>query len=154
MRLYRILLILALCIIGLNVTQAQHIRKSEQKSIVGIEVHFRLDKHNLDKSYMGNDASLKNFAHKIDSIGLERIDSVVIVSQSSPEGVYKHNLWLSDRRAKTMRRHIESNHPQLKSKLYVHPDGESWQQLREYVVKDTKLKDATKAKVLAVIDGA
>lgn len=132
--------------------QAQLFRKSEQKSIVGIEVHFRLDKHYLDLKYMGNDVSLRNFAHKIDSIGLQRIDSVVIVSQSSPEGVYEHNLWLSDNRAKTMRKYIESNHPELKEKLFVHPDGESWEQLRELVVKDTKLKDATKEKVLAVID--
>lgn len=132
--------------------QAQLFRKSEQKSIVGIEVHFRLDKHYLDLKYMGNDVSLRNFAHKIDSIGLQRIDSVVIVSQSSPEGVYEHNLWLSENRAKTMRKYIESNHPELKEKLFVHPDGESWGQLRELVVKDTKLKDATKEKVLAVID--
>ena len=132
--------------------QAQLFRKSEQKSIVGIEVHFRLDKHYLDLKYMGNEESLRNFAHKIDSIGLQRIDSVVIVSQSSPEGVYEHNLWLSENRAKTMRKYIESNHPELKEKLFVHPDGESWLQLREYVKNDTKLKDATKAKVLEVID--
>lgn len=132
--------------------QAQLFRKSEQKSVEGIEIHFRLDKHYLDLKYMGNEESLREFAHKIDSIGLARIDSVVIVSQSSPEGVYEHNLWLSDNRAKTMRKYIESRHPELKEKLFVHPDGESWLQLREYVKNDTKLKDATKAKVLEVID--
>jgi hypothetical protein len=51
-----------------------------------------------------------------------------------------------------MRRHIEEVHPLLKGKLFVHPDGESWAQLREYVVNDTRLKDSTKKKVLAVID--
>ncbi len=152
MKLYKMLFTLMLCIICWGTVHAQLVRKSEQKSLVGVEVHFRLDKYEFDESYMGNDASLKRFAHKIDSIGLERIDSVVIVSQSSPEGVYEHNMWLSKNRAKTMRRHIEATHPELKSKLYVHPDGESWQQLRQYVVKDTKLKDATKAKILSIID--
>ena len=41
---------------------AQVITKSAQKSIVGIEVHFRLDKYYLDLNYMGNDASLLDFA--------------------------------------------------------------------------------------------
>ena len=134
---------------GIN---AQTFTKSEQKSIVGIEVHFRHDKHNLDIGYMGNEKSLEQFAYVLDTIGFARLDSVVIISQSSPEGVYEHNLRLSKNRAATMRRYIEEHHPDIKGKLFVHPDGESWQQLRNYVVKDTKLKDATKAKVLAVID--
>lgn len=128
------------------------VKRSEQKSLVGIQVHFRLDKHYLDLKYMGNDVSLKNFAHIIDSLGLERIDSVVIVSQSSPEGVYEHNLWLSDNRAKTMRKYITEKHPELSEKLFVHPDGESWEQLREYVKNDTLMKNSTIEKVLAVID--
>lgn len=135
---------------GLN-AQTRIVR-GPQKSLVGIEVHFRLDKHNLDLNYMGNDEALRLFANTIDSIGLSRIDSVVIVSQSSPEGVYEHNIKLSERRARTMRRYIEGNHPLLKDKLFVHPDGESWQQLRDYVESDTKLKDATKAKILSIID--
>lgn len=117
-----------------------------------IEVHFRLDKHYLDLSYMGNEASLKKFAHKIDSIGIEKIDSVVIVSQSSPEGVYEHNLWLSDNRANTMRKYLLENHPELRDLLYVHPDGESWGRLREYVKKDTKMKQSTIDKVISIID--
>ena len=151
MRLRLLILTYFVFILFCGIT-AQTFTKSEQKSIVGIEVHFRLDKYNLDKGYMGNKGSLSRFAHILDSIGIERIDSVVIVSQSSPEGAYRHNLRLSKNRAATMRSYIEEHHPDIKDKLFVHPDGESWQQLRNYVVKDTKLKDATKAKVLSVID--
>ena len=148
----RLITVILLTFVTLTSSFAQVFTKSAQKSIVGIEVHFRLDKYNLDLDYMGNTASLQNFANKIDSIGLERIDSVVIVSQSSPEGVYEHNVKLSKNRAKTMRTYIENKHPELKQKLFVHPDGESWKQLRDYVVKDTKLKDTTKEKILAIID--
>ena len=126
--------------------------KSEQLTYTGIEVHFRLDKHKLDLGYMGNQASFQHFAATIDSIGIERIDSVVIVSQSSPEGPYKHNLWLSEKRAQSMQRYLLQEHPYLEEKLSVHPDGESWAQLRNYVQADTKLKDSTKEKVLKVID--
>lgn len=126
--------------------------KSEQLTYTGVEVHFRLDKHKLDLGYMGNKASFQHFAATIDSIGIERIDSVVIVSQSSPEGPYKHNLWLSEKRAQSMQRYLLQEHPYLEEKLSVHPDGESWAQLRNYVLADTKLKDSTKEKVLKVID--
>lgn len=125
---------------------------SRPNAIEGIEVHFRFDQAKYDPDYMGNSQSLEKFAHFIDSIGLNNIDSVVIVSQSSPEGVYEHNIKLSRRRATTMRQLIESRHPELSDYLHVHPDGESWQQLRNYVVKDSKMKQSTIDKVLSVID--
>lgn len=161
---YCILLIyLLLCIC---ITHAQegyvnttHLKSDTSENIIrinkkfdNIEVHFRFDKYNLDLSYMGNDASLQDFAHKIDSIGISRIDSIVIVSQSSPEGVYEHNLMLSRNRANTMRKYILGKHPELKDILFVHPDGESWGRLREYVLKDTMMKESTIEKVVSVID--
>ena len=117
-----------------------------------IEIHFKFDKYKLELGYMGNAASLKDFSHKIDSIGLAYIDSVVIISQSSPEGVYEHNLRLSENRARTMRKYLLEHHPELSDRLYVHPDGESWSRLREYVKKDTLMKNSTIEKVLAIID--
>lgn len=122
------------------------------KQITDIEVHFRLDIYDLDLGYMGNETSLRNFAHKIDSIGIANIDSIVIVSQSSPEGVYEHNLMLSRNRAKTMRKYLLDTHPELSGLLYVHPDGESWARLREYVRKDTLMKNSTIERVLSTID--
>ena len=50
-------------------------------------------------------------------IGISKIDSIVIVSQSSPEGVYEHNLMLSRNRANTMRKYILGKHPELKDIL-------------------------------------
>ena len=122
------------------------------KSLMGIEVHFRFDKSQLDLSYMGNAEALDRFARVLDSIGITHIDSVVIVSQSSPEGVYQHNVKLSQRRAATMRRAIEERHPELAHRLHVHPDGESWEQLRQYVMSDTRIKESTRRQVLRVID--
>lgn len=101
-----------------------------------IEVHFKFDKYNLDLDYMGNRGSLERFSHKVDSIGYSKIDSIVIISQSSPEGIYEHNLMLSRNRANTMRRHILDRHPNLSHLLYVHPDGESWERLREIPITE------------------
>lgn len=117
-----------------------------------IEVHFKFDKHNLELDYMGNEASLQKFADKIDSIGISKIDSIVIVSQSSPEGVHAYNLRLSRNRANTMRQYISDRHPELSGRLFVYPAGESWGQLREYVRKDTLMKQSTIDKVVSIID--
>ena len=117
-----------------------------------IEVHFKFDKHNLELDYMGNEASLQKFAEKLESIGLSKIDSIVIVSQSSPEGVHAYNLRLSRNRANTMRQYILDRHPELSGRLFVYPAGESWGQLREYVRKDTLMKQSTIDKVVSIID--
>lgn len=122
------------------------------KRYLNIEVHFRFDKYNLELDYMGNNKSLQNFAHTIDSIGISNIDSIVVVSQSSPEGVYEHNLMLSRNRANTIRKHLLNQHPELDEILHVYPDGESWSQLREYVKKDTLMKQSTIDKVISIID--
>lgn len=151
-RLAHILTTLLFLTIGTLGSYAQLAVQGEAKSLVGIEVHFRFDKSYFDINYMGNDASLDRFAHVVDSIGKHFIDSVVIVSQSSPEGVYEHNVKLSRRRAATMRSVIEQRHPDLGSRLRVHPDGESWAQLREYVKNDTRMKQSTIDKVLSIID--
>ena len=128
------------------------VKHGYQKSLLGIEVHFRFDRSQLDLNYMNNAQALERFAYVIDSIGLSKIDSVVIVSQSSPEGVYEHNLKLSRLRAATMHRTIGQRHPELNDRLYVQPGGESWSRLRENVAKDTKMKQSTIDQVLRIID--
>ena len=124
----------------------------EKKTITDIEVHFQLDKHNIVPEYMGNDVSLQNFSRIINSIEPEKIDSVVIISQSSPEGRYEYNTKLSQRRADTMHSYIHNNYPQLEGILFVHPKGESWEQLRDYIVRDRYLSDTLKNSALELID--
>lgn len=116
------------------------------------EIHFRWDRSELDTAYMGNARSLAELAHRIDSIGVAHIDSVVIISQSSPEGTFHHNQKLSARRAATMRRYMEQHHAALTDRLRVKPDGESWLQLRELVRADEKLKNSSIARVVGIID--
>lgn len=152
-RMTRRLFLMLLLIVGAaDIIAQSSVKHGRQKSLMGIEVHFRWDNSRLDLGYMGNERTFERFAEVIDSIGLHMIDSVVIVSQSSPEGTYEHNRRLSQRRAATMRRAIESRHPELVGRLHVHPDGESWQRLREYVVNDTQMKQSTIEQVLRVID--
>lgn len=151
-RIAQIVASLLILIMGVSKSYAQITLHSEAKSLVGIEVHFRFDKSQLDVNYMNNARSLARFSHVVDSIGAHMIDSIIVVSQSSPEGPYAYNMRLSQRRAATMRRAIERRHPELKELLRVHPDGESWMQLREFVKNDTIMHQEHIDEVLAIID--
>ena len=115
-------------------------------------VHFRFDEALLDSTYMDNRVSLNALNEHINDIGIEQIDSVIVVSQSSPEGVYEHNLKLSRLRAASMRKYFNVTYPDLSEKLLVEDDGEAWAKLREYVLTDSLMKDSTKEQVLKVID--
>lgn len=145
-------ILMALMIMGAAQGYAQIVLQSKVKSLVGLEVHFRWDDSRLDLDYMGNARTFERFARVVDSIGLAKIDSIIVVSQSSPEGPYERNMRLSQRRAATMRHAIEDRHPELKDLLQVHPDGESWLQLRDCVESDTLMSTSTKAEVLDIID--
>ena len=122
------------------------------KKQTDIEIHFKLNKVDLDLGYMGNEESLRKFAAFIDSVGVAHIDSVIIVSQSSPEGYYQRNMKLSEGRANSMREYMLKNFPALSERLYVSADGESWGRLREYVIGDTVLKKGESEKFLSIID--
>lgn len=151
-RIAQIAASLLILIMGVIRSYAQITLHSDVKSLLGIEVHFRFDNSQLDANYMDNARSLARFSHVVDSIGAHMIDSIIVVSQSSPEGSYAHNMRLSQRRANTMRLAIEHRHPELKELLRVHPDGESWMQLREFVKNDTVMHQEHIDEVLAIID--
>lgn len=123
-----------------------------KRDTLNYEIHFRWDKSYLDMRYLGNDRTFSRMGKQLDSIGSKKVDSVHIVSQSSPEGPYYYNQNLSRRRAATMRGYMERNHPEIKDRLSVNPDGESWEQLRGYIARDKKLSPGTKRRLYNILD--
>ena len=122
-----------------------------RKLMYDMEVHFRLDRCELDGSYMGNDVAFRQFYDMVQSIGWDRIDSIEIVSYASPEGAYERNMWLSHERSQAMRRYIDDEYPELSSRLTVHAGGESWALLAELVKSDTRLTAVAIDEILSVI---
>jgi len=116
------------------------------------EIHFRSNKADLDTKYMGNKAALEHLAIAIDSIGLENITAIEIVSQSSPEGIYSRNVWLSEHRSQVMVDYVKKSFPELADKLSINIVSESWENLAQYVYQDPNLDEKTKKKVLDLID--
>lgn len=125
---------------------------NDRRTTVQTELHFRWDRSELDTAYMGNGEALARLSEQITAIGTAHIDSVVIRSQSSPEGTTRYNERLSIRRAATMRRWMEQHHAPLTDRLAIYPEGESWGQLRTLIAADTLLDSRTVERLLQILD--
>jgi len=116
------------------------------------EIHFRLNKPELDISYMDNGLAMLHLDRVIDSIGAENITAIEIVSQSSPEGTLERNQWLTKNRSEVMLYYMYRVFPSLKDKISMNTVTESWDNLARYVAQDPLITEDTRKRILEVID--
>lgn len=116
------------------------------------EIHFKLNKSNLDISYMDNSQALLHLDRVVDSIGIDNIVAIEIISQSSPEGPLEWNKKLTDQRSDVMKKYFNRVFPKLKGKLTLNKVTESWNNLAMYVAQDPNLEDDTKKYILEIIN--
>ena len=98
-------------------------------------IYYRFDDANFDPTYLTNGHTAEFIKHYLENS--PRIDSIVIYSWSSPEGLYAYNLRLSKARAKTAKQFLLSNSPdslKLNSgKIHISPEAENWPGLTRMV---------------------
>ena len=116
------------------------------------EVHFKLDKADLDLSYMNNQAALLHLNRVVDSLGIENISAIEIIAQSSPDGRLDRNEWLTEHRSEVMLEYMYRVFPELKDRTSMNTVTESWENLAQYVAQDPNLEEKTKNKILDIID--
>jgi len=116
-------------------------------------VHFHLNRTDLDLAYLDNKETLDEFMDAVDSLGANNLLSVEIVSKASPEGTIAKNDSLAKGRCQTIINYISNEYPALASIISGHPDGESWDELRSYVQKDINLSSSTRSAIFRIIDG-
>ncbi len=116
------------------------------------DVLFRLNDEKLYEDYRDNALALDKLHHVIDSIDTGDILEVEIVVQSSPEGVYLRNKWLTEHRTRIISEYMNENWPVLADRTILHSVIEAWDDLAFYVNEDTLLSDKSKQRVLDVIN--
>ena len=125
----------------------QHHREASDE----FRITFPVSKYILDREYRYN---ARAFAH-LDSLlavrGLVFVDSVIVVSKSSPEGPFKGNEALSVNRSKAIYDYVVSAYPNLADKVRVSSEVESWGEFAQMVSEDPTLSSATRADALAII---
>ena len=117
------------------------------------DIHFRLDNAKLDFTYLDNEASFNNVASVIDSLGISNILYIDLVSQSSPEGPYNRNVWLTEHRAQVVYDSLLFRYTNLEPLVRIRKIAESWENLRYYVLADPLMQEQSKQRVIEVIDG-
>lgn len=125
------------------------IYKSESKEF---KVYFQFDKSNFNPYFRSNGQTVASMLDEVDRMGIDFIDSIVVVSKSSPEGVYEHNIKLSKRRASSMKDWIARQRPDVVPLLKMRSEGEAWGDLRALIEADTLISDKQKERALAIID--
>ena len=117
------------------------------------DIHFRLDNAKLDFAYLDNAASFEQLAKAVDSIGIGNILSIDLISQSSPEGPYNRNVWLTEHRAQVVYDSLLFRYTNLEPLVKIKKVAESWENLKYYVLADPLMSADSKRRVLEVVDG-
>ena len=136
-------------------SEAYYLRLSgSEHHSADFHVNFRWDNAVIRPEYMNTGENLKALADSIASISIGggTLDSLTVVSYSSPEGNWWYNVNLSKRRAAAMRRHLEGEYPELHDRMSVTPDGEAGHMFRQRAMTDTTITEAQRVKLLSIID--
>ena len=120
-----------------------------QVSETSVRVNYPFDSAVLNTNYMSNSDALAN----LDQIAQEAIAAKInldVVTFSSPEGNYTYNLRLSQQRAQTISDYLGSKYPGIG--LNIVAGAESWDDLRNDVLTDTRLSENSRSQILEIID--
>ena len=140
----RFVVALVMCFANIFFTRAQ-------ASDARVKVVFKFNSPVLSAEYMNNAQALVNLDAMIQSAAASGA-VLDIVSYSSPEGNYAYNQSLSEKRAAAVKSYIQSKEAGAKVNITVHSASESWDELRNNVVSDSRLSQKSKEDILRIID--
>ena len=117
-----------------------------------IRVFYRFDSAVLDRSYLDNPSVFAKLDSLMKSVNPEDVQDLQVISYSSPEGVWEYNVGLSERRARAFAKYIQDTYPSFRGKVSIHPDGESWDDLKASIEADTRLSESERTRALRIIN--
>ena len=115
-------------------------------------ITFPVNKSVLDREYRYNAQAFARLDSLLAVRGDVYVDSVVVVSKSSPEGRYSGNVSLSERRSLAIYDYIAETHPELISRVRYSAQRESWDEFRQMLLDDPTLSSYARERALAIID--
>lgn len=104
-----------------------------------VRILFRQDHSTLDLDYMGNKQVIGRFARQLKRLQENphvSIQNILIEASASPEGEYRHNRRLAERRAERTRQLLMEHAPGLRLPIKINPKGVDWSQLIRLVEGD------------------
>lgn len=115
-------------------------------------ITFPVNSSRLDRNYRLNAQAFARLDSLLSVHGVVYVDSVLVVSKSSPEGRYKGNVALSERRSLAIYDYIAETHPELVSRVRYSAEKESWAEFRQMLLEDPTISSSTRDRALAIVD--
>ena len=111
------------------------IDESKSVSYQDFTLYYRFDRTDIDSTYLDNAEQIERIIAYLD--GTESVDSITIKAWASPEGAFRHNVWLAEERALTAKNFLLQNSPDSakldSGKIHIEPLAENWPGLLEEV---------------------
>ena len=117
-----------------------------------LRVYYRFDSAAIMASYMSNAATLETVDSLATVCAANGVSGLQITSFSSLEGDFNYNMGLSERRANALKDHIVELHPLLRNRINTNVQAESWEDLKNLVLGDTRFNDSEKKEIIDIID--
>ena len=127
--------------------------------------YFRRNKTDIDLDYLWNREQGEDLQGLLErNVG---IDSIAIFAWASPEGDYRHNVWLSDRRTKAARQYLLNTAGIGPERVFIRRQEENWPGLAQavndfyaggdkeqilHILRDRQLSDQEKELALRQLD--
>lgn len=125
--------------------------QDDPSKAIKLRVFFRFDSSVVSESYLDNPATFAT----IDSLVREGYPgdngTIEIIANSSPEGSYRYNKALSERRANALRAYLENKYPGLEGFFTVNPGVEAWDDLLLTVLSDIRLNDDVRNRIVEIV---
>lgn len=141
-----------LCTFFLCFSQARAASLKDSSEVRHFRIYYPINKVELHENYMSNEQNLEIIRTYLRES--PRIDSIVIYSYASPEGPYRFNKQLAQKRGETAKRYILSQVPEGRlfpdSLIHLRPEAENWTGLREEVIAEYHRHD--REEVLEILD--
>lgn len=115
-------------------------------------VYYRFDSAAIMASYMSNAATLETIDSLATVCAANGVSGLQITSFSSLEGKFNYNMALSERRANALKDYIVELHPLLRSRISTNVQAESWEDLKNLVLGDSRFTASEKDEIVSIID--
>ena len=119
---------------------SNQVSNTEIRGIPNFILYFRVDKSNIDPTYMNNAAVLNQMKNIVNEQNIAYIDSLIISAYASPEAPSLYNKILSERRANAVKEYFLKEFSMLKPEsVQAYGHGENWSDLRRMAEEDGQI---------------
>lgn len=144
--------LLLIILLILSILQSKTFAKENETEVRNdkIEIYFKWNRYELLGNYRQNAKNLE----KIDSIIIsqkENIDSIIVISQSSPEGIVERNTFLARKRGESIETYLTRRYPDMMGKTVFRYESNIWKNLDSLISRDANIGEKDKSRLKKIL---